>query len=371
MTRSKVRVLMVDDSLQDAVIVRRMLRKAERLDFEVDWVQSTRECLERLKEKPFDVLLLDYNLPGEDGLAFLRSLSGKAHVPPIIMLSGWGGEGVAAEALRYGAHSYFPKSSINSDALTLKIQEALDKQTSGEPDETSSTKDTQIVSTGDAQLDYRMGGGIPAGSLTLIDGQLGAGKSVLAQHLIWGGLKAGYRVVLYSNENTNDSLLGQMASLGMDVANYSAQGKLRVYEIPVSNADGLESANLAMLHRHMSQLRDCDVIVVDSLTGFIANPSDQDVFSFFTHCKQYYAQGKTVIATVHANAFSDSVLSAIVSICDVYLRLRIEVMADKLLKRLDVAKIRGANKVTGRIVTFDVEPGLGIVPAMVFTKVNA
>jgi flagellar protein FlaH len=157
----------------------------------------------------------------------------------------------------------------------------------------------------------------------------------------------------------------------MDVANYSAEGKLRVYEIPVSNADGLESANLAMLHRRMSQLRDCDVIVVDSLTGFIANPSDQDVFSFFTHCKRYYAQGKTVIATVHANAFSDSVLSAIVSICDVYLRLRIEVMADKLLKRLDVAKIRGANKVTGRIVTFDVEPGLGIVPAMVFTKVNA
>jgi archaellum biogenesis ATPase FlaH len=36
-----------------------------------------------------------------------------------------------------------------------------------------------------------------------------------------------------------------------------------------------------------------------------------------------------------------------------------------------VAKIRGANKVTGRIVTFDVEPGLGIVTAMVFSKVNA
>ena len=108
-----------------------------------------------------------------------------------------------------------------------------------------------------------------------------------------------------------------------------------------------------------------------SLTGFLASESDEDVFSFFTRCKQYHTQGKTVITIVHTNAMSDSNLIRIVSICDVYLRLRIQVVGDKLVKLLEVAKVRGANDATGRIVSFDVEAGLGIVPNMVMTKVQA
>jgi flagellar protein FlaH len=390
MARAKVRVLLVEDSLYDAAIVRHMLGKDEHLDFEVDWAQSTRQCLERLKDKTFELVLLDYNLPGEDGLALLRRLNGKANMPPIIMLSGWGDEGVAAEAMRYGAHSYCSKNSIVSGVLALKIHEALDKHPqgkgekrlgdelqspsqppAGETDVVSNARDKRMLSTGDELLDYRMGGGIPVGSLTLIDGESGAGKSVLAQHFVWGALKDESRVVLYTNESTSHSLVSQMASLGMDVADYTIRGKLEVCEIPAGNAGEQASPNLDMLTRHMSQLPDWDLVVVDSLTGFIANPSDQEVFSFFTRCKQYYAEGKTIVSVVHSNAFSDTSLSRIVSVCDVYLRLRIEVMGDRLVKRLEVAKIRGAGKVTGRILTFDVEPGIGIVPAVVVSRARA
>jgi flagellar protein FlaH len=375
--RAKVRVLLVEDSLYDAAIVRRMLHKDERFDFQVDCVHSAPECLERLRDKTFDLVLLDYNLPGEDGLALLRSLDGKADKPPIIMLSGWGDEGVAAEAMRCGAYSYCSKSSIISGVLGLKIHEALDEHhqenevPADKTDVVSKARDKRTLSTGDDLLDYRMGGGIPMGSLTLIDGQSGAGKSVLAQHFVWGALKNESRVVLYSNEITSQSLVSQMASLGMDIAGYTVRGKLEVCEIPADNAGEQAPPNLDLLTAHMSQLPDWDLVVVDSLTGFIANPSDQEVFSFFTRCKQYYAEGRTIVAVVHSNAFSDTSLSRIVSVCDVYLRLRIEVMGDQLVKRLEVAKIRGAGKVTGRIVTFDVEPGIGIVPAVVVSRARA
>lgn len=43
------------------------------------------------------------------------------------------------------------------------------------------------ISTGNIELDKKMGGGIPTGSLTLIEGQSDAGKSVLVQQLAWGG----------------------------------------------------------------------------------------------------------------------------------------------------------------------------------------
>ena len=48
------------------------------------------------------------------------------------------------------------------------------------------------------------------------------------------------------------------------------------------------------------------------------------------------------------------------SLCDAHLRLRVEEMRDKLMKVLEVAKVRGAEKTTGNIINFDVEPGLGM-----------
>ena len=126
-----------------------------------------------------------------------------------------------------------------------------------------------------------------------------------------------------------------------------------------------------MLLRDIHRLRDCDLVVVDSLTGFLARPADDEVIPFLTHYKQSYSQGKTVATTIHSNVFGDSALGRMISICDVYLRLRIEPAGDRLVKRLEVNKVRGASKVTGRIITFDVEPGVGIVPAIIMTKVQA
>ena len=47
----------------------------------------------------------------------------------------------------------------------------------------------RVISTGNSEIDKKMGGGVPVGSLTLLEGQSDAGKSVLAQQMIWGVLK--------------------------------------------------------------------------------------------------------------------------------------------------------------------------------------
>ena len=55
-----------------------------------------------------------------------------------------------------------------------------------------------------------MGGGIPEGSLILIEGQSNAGKSVVTQQLRYGALNSGSDVALYTTENTPRSLFRQM-----------------------------------------------------------------------------------------------------------------------------------------------------------------
>ena len=94
------------------------------------------------------------------------------------------------------------------------------------------------ISTGKAEIDQQMGGGIPWGSLTLVEGKHGTGKSVFCQHLVHSTLGAGKAVAFYSSETGSPSLISQMSSLGLDVLDYFLLDKLRVFplELPVGNS---------------------------------------------------------------------------------------------------------------------------------------
>ena len=62
----------------------------------------------------------------------------------------------------------------------------------------------------------------------------------------------------------------------------------------------------------------------------------------------------------HTYAFEENILIRLRSACDAHFRLRIEEMGDKLVKVLEVSKVRGAVKNTGNILSFDVDPGIGM-----------
>ena len=66
------------------------------------------------------------------------------------------------------------------------------------------------------------------GSLTLIEGDSGAGKSVLSQQMIRGCLDNGYKLTLFSSENTVKSLAKQMQSLNLGILDYLLLGRLRM-----------------------------------------------------------------------------------------------------------------------------------------------
>ena len=228
----------------------------------------------------------------------------------------------------------------------------------------------RVVRTGNPEIDKKIGGGIPEGSLSLIEGQSDSGKSVLLQQLIWGALEEGFRVVYYTTENTTRSLMRQMDSLNMNIMDYYLLGRLNIYAVPAAMS-AEESLNFFnRLLDHMSRNPNYDVAAMDSLTSFVSHVPERDTLSFFTSCKNICDNYKTILITLHAYAFDESMFIRIRSICDAHLRLRIEEVGDQLVKVLEAAKVRGAEKSTGNIVSFDIEPGLGmrIVP---ITKAKA
>ena len=227
------------------------------------------------------------------------------------------------------------------------------------------------ITTGNVELDKKMGGGIPEGSLTLIEGVSDAGKSVLVQQLTWGGLREGFRVLFYTTENTTRSLLNQMQDLGLDIEDYFLLGKISIYSVPQAFNEEQSMNAFQLLRGHIAQQAESvDIVVVDSLTTFVSHVSEQETLTFFTLCKDFCDLNKTLIFTMHSHAFSEQMFIRLRSLCDAHMRLRVEEVGDQLVKALEVAKIRGAEKSTGNVISFEVEPNLGmrIVP---ITKAKA
>ena len=217
----------------------------------------------------------------------------------------------------------------------------------------------KVISTGSGELDKKMGGGIPLGTLTLIEGQSGAGKSTLIQHLLYGALAMNGKGLVYTTENTTKSLLRQMESLGMDVRDFYLLDMLRVY--PIQSSDAEEAGQAYQdLADHIKGLPDYQIVLFDSLSTFLTKSTDDQVLGFFSRCKALCDEGRAIICTAHSHAFDERLLTRVRSVCDAHLRLLVEPGAGELIKTMEIAKIRGADLPTGGIVSFSIEPGVGV-----------
>lgn len=217
----------------------------------------------------------------------------------------------------------------------------------------------KILSSGNPELDSKMGGGLPSGTLLLIEGSSGAGKSVLSQQILWGALQSGLRATVFTSENSVKSLLSQMESIDLAVMDYLLLGRLRVHSMELARLG--ESAPVTLLDAMRTYITKPDLIVIDSFTSAISHAkSDVQILQFFESCKRLCASGMTLLVTLHDSMVNQDLLSALRSMCDAHVILRSEKDGQRLIKTLEVVKIRGAGSVTGAIVGFDVEPGWGM-----------
>jgi len=222
-----------------------------------------------------------------------------------------------------------------------------------------------VITTGVREVDEKLGGGIPVGSLGLIEGHSDAGKSVLSQHLTYGALNTDLSVAYYTTENTVKSLIKQMDSLSLFTLDNFLTDRLRVYPLSVRSDVENTERRFHILTTHFKNLpTHFKLIIVDSITLLVAHSNQNNNLDFFSACKDLCDQGRSILLVAHSYAFDEEVLSRSRSLCDVHLRIRLEQMGDRLVKIMEVLKVRGADRTTGEVVSFEVEPkvGMRIIP---------
>lgn len=117
----QAKILIVDDDQR----LRSMLaRYLEQEGFDVGGVGDGAQMTRKLERSPFDLIVLDWMLPGEDGLSICRRLSADKNNPPVIMLTANGGDDERILGLECGADDYLSKP-FNPRELAARIHAVL------------------------------------------------------------------------------------------------------------------------------------------------------------------------------------------------------------------------------------------------------
>ena len=127
--KDSIRVLHVDDEAGFLKVAKECLKMEGH--FEVDTALSVDEALNKMKEKEYDAVVSDYQMPGKDGLEFLKQLRKKGNNIPFIIFTGRGREEVAIKALNLGADRYLNKTGDPETVyceLAHAIRQAVDRR---------------------------------------------------------------------------------------------------------------------------------------------------------------------------------------------------------------------------------------------------
>lgn len=118
-------ILVIDDSLNDREFYRRCLKKIEETEYHCIEADDGKAGLALMAQHQPDCILLDYTLPGRDGLEVLREIQEWFPMTPVIMLTGQGNERIAVQSIKDGAYNYMNKALISHGLLHHTIREAI------------------------------------------------------------------------------------------------------------------------------------------------------------------------------------------------------------------------------------------------------
>ena len=123
-----IHILVIDDNELDCRHIDKVLAEDTSYSWIVSHTVDSKEGLHLAGEHHFDCILLDYCLPGDNGLDVLAKLRNTNTEVPVIMLTDYGNETIAVEAMKAGAQDYLTKRELDFPRLKKAILEAMQRR---------------------------------------------------------------------------------------------------------------------------------------------------------------------------------------------------------------------------------------------------
>jgi flagellar protein FlaH len=241
----------------------------------------------------------------------------------------------------------------------------------------SSSNQFSLGLDGHDRLKKELGGGLPRGAIVLIEGDYGAGKSVISQRFSYGMNQEDVVVTLVSTELDTRGFLDQMHSLEYSMVKPLIDEEFLFIPAEIDAGgvlSGDESERKELLSRLMEAdtLWQADVIIIDTFDAILRNDPQfealvrqneerqaaLEIISFF---REITSKGKTVVLTVDPSTVDEEAIGPFRSIADVYLELEMVEVGNDVRRNIFVKRFAGMGEQVGDRVGFSVRSGIGIV----------
>lgn len=124
-TSDPLKILLVEDSKGDALLIEKALQAAMPGSYEIAQAQTIEQALQQLEKQSFDVTLLDRSLPDVEGFSGMHSIQNFAPNMPVVFLTAYKDEQIAFEAIENGAQDYLFKDAFDGHVIKRALQYAI------------------------------------------------------------------------------------------------------------------------------------------------------------------------------------------------------------------------------------------------------
>jgi circadian clock protein KaiC len=138
----------------------------------------------------------------------------------------------------------------------------------------------ELLKSGLAELDVLVGGGLPAGSSTLVIGPAGTGKTLLVMQYLCEAAKRGERVAMFVFDEELGLLFARAKGMGIDLAAMRKSGKLLIQQM---DAAELSPGEFSHRVRTAVDRQNISVVAIDSLNGYQASMPEEQFLTLHIH----------------------------------------------------------------------------------------
>lgn len=124
----KISVLLIEDDIVDVDVVKRTFSRFPNQLFQLTHVDRFSDAVQQLKQKRFNVILLDLGLPDNAGLNGIERVMKLAEDVPIIVLTGQDDDDMALRGIELGAQEFLCKNDVMPKTLVRAIRHAIKRK---------------------------------------------------------------------------------------------------------------------------------------------------------------------------------------------------------------------------------------------------
>ena len=206
-----------------------------------------------------------------------------------------------------------------------------------------------------------MGLRLPNRSLFVVQGIVGAGKSLIAKRLVHGMLENGTKILVITTELTTRGWIEQMESIGYGVTEHIRDGQLMVFSRFGSIAESRPDVGLEQV-LNSDAISQSDVVILDSASALMPDDlDDKQRFEMMQKLRKISSEGRSIMLCVDPDEMDHKLLHSMRASSEVVLDLSTTLIGGDLKRNIVVTRFLRAAGPVQTSVGWRVEPSMGFI----------